>query len=129
MIIRALAGWVLLLILASANGAVRETWLVPRLGIGLARAVSTIMLSLLIIGAGWFLTPWMGPRTTQEALTIGIIWVLLTLAFEFIAGRFIFGRTWSELFAEYNLMAGRIWIMVLVITLLTPVVTFVRRGA
>ena len=29
---------------------------------------------------------------------------------------------------DYNLLAGRIWLMVLVVTLLTPVLAFTRRA-
>ena len=33
-----------------------------------------------------------------------------------------------ELAADYTLLAGRIWVMVLVVTLLAPVAAFARRG-
>ena len=60
---------------------------------------------------------------------IGFGWVTLTLAFEFLGGRFLFGKAWTELAADYNLLAGRIWVLVLVVTLLTPIVVFMRRVA
>jgi hypothetical protein len=128
MILRTLAIWIGLLVLAILNGGFREAVLVPRLGRGVGHAVSTVMLSALILGAGWISTPWIGPRSVQEAWTIGLIWVSLTLAFEFLAGHFVFGKPWVELFADYNLLAGRIWIMVLVVTLMTPIVAFTRRA-
>ena len=128
MILRTLLIWLGLLILAILNGGFREGVLVPRLGRGLAHAASTVMLSVLILAAGWISVPWIGPRTVQEAWTIGIIWVALTLGFEFLAGHFIFGKPWQELLADYNLLAGRIWIMVLIVTLMTPIVAFTKRG-
>jgi len=102
--------------------------LVPRAGRGLGNAVSTVILSALIVAAGWISIPWIGPRSLQDAWTIGVVWVTLTLAFEFLAGHFVFGKPWAELLADYNLMAGRIWIMVLIVTLMTPIVAFTRRS-
>ena len=128
MIPRTLLVWCGLLTLAILNGGFREGVLLPRFGRSLAQAVSTIMLSVLIVLAGWISIPWIGPRTLQDAWTIGILWVTFTLAFEFLAGRFLFGKPWQELLADYNLFAGRIWIMVLIVTLMTPIVAFTRRG-
>jgi hypothetical protein len=128
MLLRTIAMWCVLLLGAIANGAFREAVLTPRLGRGLAHALSTVFLSLLILGIGVLVTPWIGPTSLQDAWTIGVTWVTLTLAFEFLAGHFIFGRTWTELMADYNLLAGRIWLMVLVVTLMTPVIAFTRSS-
>jgi hypothetical protein len=48
----------------------------------------------------------------------------LTVAVEFLAGHFLFGRDWKVLLADYNLAAGRIWLIVLVVTLTAPVGVF-----
>lgn len=124
MILRTLLAWLLLLAVAIANGFVREAYITPKAGHGLGHAISTVLLSVLIIAVGWLATRWIGPVSLQDAWTIGVAWLLCTLAFEFLAGHFVFGRTWPELFADYNLLAGRIWIMVLVVTLMTPVLAF-----
>ena len=128
MILRTLLIWFGLLVLAILNGGFREAFLLPRYGRPVAQAVSTIMLSVLIFGAGWVALPWIAPRTQQDAWTIGVIWVLLTLAFEFLAGHFLFGKPWQELRADYDILAGRIWVLVLVVTLMTPILAFTRRG-
>ena len=128
MTLRIVVIWCGLLFLAILNGGFREAMLVPRAGRGLGNAVSTVILSALIVAAGWISIPWIGPRSLQDAWTIGVVWVTLTLAFEFLAGHFVFGKPWAELLADYNLMAGRIWIMVLIVTLMTPIVAFTRRS-
>lgn len=127
MVIRTILIWSALLAVAIANGAFRQSVLVPKLGLGMARAVTTLMLSALIAGLGWASTPWIGPATLQDAWIIGALWVTLTLGFEFIGGHFLFGKPWPELFADYNLLAGRIWVMVLVVTLMTPALAFTVR--
>ena len=126
--VRLVVIWCGFLVLAILNGGFREAVLVPNLGRGAGQAVSTVLLSALILGFGWVATPWIGPRTLQDAWTIGAVWVALTLAFEFLAGHFIFAKSWEELLADYNLLAGRIWVMVLIVTLMTPVIAFTRRG-
>lgn len=128
MVVRSVMVWFGLLALAIANGAARDAFLTPRVGSGAGHGISTVLLSAAILVVGWFSIPWIGPRSVQEAWLIGITWVLLTVAFEFLGGHFIFGRPWKLLLADYNILAGRIWVMVLIVSLVTPVVAFTRRG-
>ena len=128
MILRAFTVWGLLLVLAVLNGGVRDTWLTPRLGDIAGRALSSVLLSLLILLATWLTIRWIGPRTGGQALGLGALWLLLTLAFEFGAGRYAFGKSWSDLLADYDLSRGRIWILVLVVTLLAPGLAARLRG-
>ena len=129
MVAKAVVAWCLILVGAVLNGMVREAVILPRTGRIVAHAISTVLLCLVIIGIGWPATAWVAPRTIQDAWVIGALWLVLTLAFEFGAGHFVFGRTWQELLAEYNVLAGRIWVMVLVVTLMTPIITFTHRAA
>ena len=123
MILRALAVWCLLLLLAVLNGGVRDTWLSPRLGDTIGRALSTVLLSLLILLATWLTIRWIGPRTQGQALAVGALWVLLTLVFEFGFGHYGFGKSWDELLADYDLGRGRVWVLVLLVTFIAPLWT------
>jgi hypothetical protein len=125
-IARALAVWCLLLVLAVLNGGVRDTWLSPPLGDAIGRAVSSILLSLVILFATWLTIGWIGPTTAGRAMTVGALWVGLTLAFEFFVGHYGFGKSWAELLADYDLLRGRIWILVLLTTFVAPLLTFTR---
>lgn len=129
MLLRSIAIWCVLLVGAILNGGFREAVLVPGFGRGVAHAMSTVMLSALIVLVGWITVPWIAPRSLQDAWIIGALWVVLTLLFEFVAGHFLFGRSWTELLTDYNLLAGRIWLMVLVVTLMTPVIAYTRRAS
>lgn len=128
MLLRALAVWLLLLVLAVLNGGARDTWLSPRMGDTLGRAASTVTLGGLILLATWLTIGWLGPATARQALAIGILWLVLTLAFEFLAGHYAFGKAWSELLADYDPRRGRIWVAVLVVTLFAPLWTGRLRG-
>ena len=127
MIPRAMAVWCLMLVLAIVNGGVRDAWLSPRFGDTAGRALSTVLLSLLILVATWLTIRWIGPGTAGEALAVGALWVALTLVFEFGAGHYAFGKSWGELFADYDLSRGRIWILVLIVTFAAPLLTLRLR--
>jgi hypothetical protein len=128
MTLRALAVWCLLLLLAVLNGGVRDTWLSLRLGDPIARAISTLLLCGLIFLASWLTIGWIRPTSSGAALGVGALWVVLTLAFEFGVGHYGFGKPWLELLADYDLSRGRIWIAVLVVTLVAPLWTARLRG-
>ena len=50
--------------------------------------------------------------TTRDALLIGAMWAVLTVLFGFGLGHWILGSPWSQLLANYDLAAGRIWVLV-----------------
>jgi hypothetical protein len=109
---RYLIAWFPMILIAVANGALREAWLVPRLGEHAARQVSTLLLIALFAVYIAFVTRAWPTATAGQALAIGALWLVLTLAFEFMLGRFVSGLSWREMLAEYNLAAGRLWALV-----------------
>ena len=127
MLLRALAVWGLLLVLAVLNGGLRESWLVPALGPLRGHQVSTFLLAALILGATSVTAGWLALGSAWEALAVGALWLGLTLAFELLAGHFLFHRPWPVLLADYDLSQGRIWPLVLMVTFLAP--TLCRRAS
>lgn len=127
MYIRASLAWLAILFLAILNGGFRQVLLIPRLGERDGRIVSTLLLSALVFLAAWLLVPWVRPGSGRAAWSVGALWLLLTLAFEFLAGHYVFGDSWERLLAEYNVAKGRIWILVLISVLVAPVVAYALR--
>jgi len=105
------------------NGAAREAWLIPRIGASAGHAVSSLSLSALIFLLSWVAIGWINPVTAREAFLIGLVWLALTLAFEFLAGHYVFRTPWNELLADYDVLSGRIWVLVLLTTTLAPLLT------
>jgi hypothetical protein len=128
MTLRGLIVWIALLVIAVLNGGVRDTWLSPRLGETPGRALSTLLLSGLILLVSWLTIRWIRPATAGEALGVGALWLVLTLVFEFLVGHYGFGKPWPELLADYDVRRGKIWVLVLVVTLLAPLWTARMRG-
>lgn len=121
---RAGAVWFAIMLTAILNGAVRDFLLVPRMGDPLARAVSCITLASMILGIAWVSISWMHPRSAGDAWRIGMMWLAMTLIFEFGAGHYLFHTPWPALLADYNVFAGRLWILVLLATLTAPALTY-----
>lgn len=120
--------WFVILVLASLNGAARGRWLIPRFGETLGRALSTVILGGVILLLTWLTISWIRPASPGEALNAGVLWLGLTIAFEFLAGHYLFGTPWRVLLEDYNVGRGRIWIEVLVLVLLAPLWTGRMRG-
>ena len=51
--------------------------------------------------------------TTRDALSVGAVWVTLSVLFEFGFGHYVEGDSWSDLFETYNVAEGNIWILIL----------------
>lgn len=83
--------------------------------------MSSIILSFLILLATYiFLGNTDLGLSAGDLFSMGAIWLVLTLAFEFGFGRLVAKRSWQVLLEDYNILKGRIWILVLATTLLGP---------
>ena len=121
MIGRALVVWLLLLVVAFAAAALREGVLAPRIGADAAHLVGTLVVVAVFLVAISLTLPWIVPTLAPGALLrLGLGWTAATIAFEFGFGHFVMGHSWGKLLHDYNVFAGRIWILVLLTTLLGP---------
>lgn len=102
------------------NGALREALLIPWLAGIRAHQVSTLLLVTLILTATRLLRGWLGVPDARTAWKVGAGWVAGTLAFEFLAGHFLFHTPWPDLLADYDVRTGRIWPLVPFVTLVAP---------
>lgn len=116
--------WLAIVPVAIANGAFRTFALVPALGDNVAHVVSSVILSCLIV-----LIAWLGLRSESltDAWRTGALWLLLTVLFEFVAGHWLFRHPWEKLLADYDITQGRVWVLVLLATLVAPVIAFRLR--
>lgn len=115
-----LAVWVVMAVIAIVNGGFREVVLIPRLGEYAGHVASTASLVLLIAAIAFFYF-----RTTThdysrgELVVVAIAWTILTVGFEFLIGD-IEGTPVAETLAQYNVVAGQVWIAVPLTLLLSP---------
>ena len=88
MILKAIAIWSALLAIAIVNGAMRSVWISPRLGEYAGHVLSTIVLCAFIAWLALATIRWVAPAGLWEAFLVGVLWVVLTVAFEFIGGHY-----------------------------------------
>ncbi len=122
--VQALGVWVLFVVLAIGNAALRDTVYGPILKNDLlAHQISTVTAIALFLTAMYlFFSRTRAAYTGPDLVVIGILWLLLTIAFEFGFGHYVMGNPWSRLLHDYNLLAGRLWVLVLVTILVGPYV-------
>jgi hypothetical protein len=116
----AVLAWVALAIVMFTNGAVRAVLLQPRLGEHLARQVATGTGVLIVFAFAYaFVHRVVGPASPADLLKVGVLWLTLTLAFEFGMG-LVSGATWGEMLADYDVFAGRLWPLIPASALVAP---------
>jgi hypothetical protein len=129
MLLRAFLIWLALVAAAILNGGVREKLLTPRFGSHAGHVISSVTLSAGIFLIAWLSVRWIAPHDRRDAMLLGFAWLGLTVAFEFLAGHYVFKNSWDRLLADYNVLRGRVWILVLVTTFAAPIWAWYRRGA
>lgn len=118
--LRSLVVWCAFVVLAVINGGFRDAVLTPRLGEHESHVIGTITLCTAILIVTWLAINWMRPAKSTDALLIGGVWVLMTVGFEFLAGHYVFGTSWARLLADYDLVGGRVWLLVLATVAFAP---------
>lgn len=126
--LKAAALWSAILVLAILNGILREKMLVPALGGVAGFIASGIILSVCIFFVAFAAVPWYGQLTSRRWLSVGLLWLLLTLVFEFSFGWFVQHKTWPELLDAYTFQGGNIWPIDLATTFVSPWLAAKVRG-
>jgi hypothetical protein len=112
--------WFLMVLLAIANGAFRDGFLVSQIGARLALPLSGVSLAMLIFAITYITFPLIGEKSDGIYFIIGLQWVLMTLLFELLFGHYAMGKSWSDIIQVFNLAKGDLFILVLVASLFSP---------
>ena len=111
--LRYLIAWFVMLLIAMVNGALRDFTYgkhVPEL---LAHQLSSLS-GIILFGVVFyqFVRKW-PPGSARQAICIGLFWMVLTVAFEFLFFHYVAGHSWTELLANYDIAHGRLWPLIL----------------
>ena len=109
------------------QGALRNLFVAPHIGDFRARQLAVFLGSLLILVTTYFLIGWIGAQRTRPLLLVGLLWLVLTLAFELLGGHYLFGRAWRDLASDYDLFHGGLLPLGMVVLALSPVVAAKMR--
>lgn len=116
--------WLLLAVVAVANGVLRQRTYGKTVSELTAHQISTLTAILATGMVVWIINRIWPIESASQALIIGAYWLVMTAVFEFGFGRYIAGHSWGKLTADYNLLEGRVWSLFLIWITLLPLVIF-----
>ena len=123
-----ITAWIPGLPIAIVNGIIRQFGFRSFLDELPAHQLSVVTFIILFGIYVWLIMPWLKLNSTAEAIRVGLVWLGITMAFEFIFGHFVMGHAWETLLHDYNVLAGRLWVVVLAWTTFSPVILYRLRN-
>lgn len=81
----------------------------------------------MILGIAYLLINWIHAKTIRLLLVVGLIWVVLTAAFEVMLGRFAMGLSWEQIIADYDITKGRLMMFGLLLLMFAPLIAAKMR--
>ncbi len=118
--LRYVLAWFPMLALAVANGALRQATFAKAMPELRAHQLSTLIGAVVIGAFIWLVIRRWPPSSDAQALAIGLVWLLLTVAFEFFMGLVLARRPLAQVLADYDVLAGRVWVLFLLWLTLAP---------
>jgi hypothetical protein len=117
--VRALLVWLVIMVMETIHGILRNRFLLPLTGDFRSRQIGVLVASALILAITLMTIRWIGVRERRSLLAIGCVWAFLALAFEFTLGR-AFGFSWQRIFEDYNLLRGGLMPLGMAVMILAP---------
>src|SRR4051794_8489149 len=105
-LIRAFAVWLVLIAAEVVHGLLRALLLVPVVGDFRARQAGVFTGSLLILVLMFLFVRWIRAGSPVRLLAVGVLWLVLTVLFEFALGRLVLGLPWEQMRQDYDLPRG-----------------------
>ena len=127
-ITRAFAVWLVLIVAEILHGILRGIFLVPHVGEFRSNQIGVFTGSIIILVIALAFVRWIGASRTSDLLLVGLLWLVLTLAFEVAFGRFVVGASWERLAADYNVPEGGLLPFGMLVLLLSPLIAGKVRG-
>jgi hypothetical protein len=116
---RGLMVWLLIVILETVHGILREMFLVPHVGAQAASRIGWPVGLAIVLFTAWLMIRWTGLRGTGTLLRLGALWALLTLTFEIGIG-LLRGFDGPRLWAELNPFSGGLILLSLAVMFFAP---------
>ncbi|TAJ78301.1 MAG: hypothetical protein EPO42_08130 [Gallionellaceae bacterium] len=118
--LRYLYAWFVLLLVAIVNGGLRDLTYGKHVSELLAHQISCVIgIALFAVVISQHVRRW-PPASAREAWFVGVFWMALTVAFEFLFFHYVGGHSWEALLANYDMARGRLWPLILLWVLVAP---------
>ena len=120
--------WFVLLVLAFANGALREVVYKTAVGEPWAHHISVVMGILFVGIAVWYAVKKWNFATLRQAVAVGVLWFVLTEIFEAILILSNPEHTLADFYHTHNMEAGEMWPVFLMWVGVSPVLFYKLRS-
>jgi hypothetical protein len=115
--------WIILAVSAIVVAAFRVGVLLPQFREQTAHQLGTVLYLIVQFIIIYLFIRKMSIKDVKTLLGIGILWVVITVIFEFAFGHYVMGHSWQKLFDDYNLFNGRLWVLVLLNNIVAPLIS------
>jgi len=114
--------WLILAVSAIVVATFRVGVLLPQFGEQTAHQLGTILYLIVQFIIIYLFIRKIRIKDVKTLLGIGFFWVVITVIFEFVFGHYVMGHPWQKLFADYNLFNSRLWVLVLINNIVSPLI-------
>jgi hypothetical protein len=121
-IFKYLLAWIPMVFIAIHNGTVREFVFAKKLPELRAHQLSYLTGILFFAVYTWLISLRWALQSAGQALIVGLLWLSLTVAFEFVFGHYAARHSWEKLLQDYNIFTGRLWVLVLLSLTFLPLI-------
>ena len=119
---RSMVVWLIIIAAETMNGAIREIFVTPVLGIYTAKLISFASAVVIVTLITHYSVRWIGVADIRRLLTVGFLWSGLTLTFEIILAMTFAGLNWDQVIADLNPISGGLMTFGLVYLIVVPVI-------
>lgn len=116
---KAMLVWLLIIVIESVQGVLRNRFLAPVVGDFAARQVGVLVGAAVIVLLAWLMAPWLNLQGRAQSAGVGLLWVGLTVAFELSLGLAL-GLSWERMASDYDITRGGLLGLGLIVLALAP---------
>ena len=117
---RGLIVWFLIILAESVHGVLRTMLLEPLIGDLSARQIGVVIGTAMILAITFMFVRWLKANSGCQFLLIGLMWVVLTVGFEILLGRYVMSLSWERILSDYDVANGGLMLFGLLAMLFAP---------
>ncbi len=119
---RALVVWLIIIGAEILHGILRTLFLEPFVGDFRARQIAVLTGALIILSIAFFFVKWLRAANYYRLFAVGFFWLILTVSFEIVLGKFVLNLSWERILEDYNIFSGGLLPIGLLILLFSPLI-------